>query len=337
MSIRILLLLALIGLSACGSQQLLPPDQPFPNEEGKGVAVLSFTESGLKDAPFYLLYRGTDPDNRSVSGRIQLVGPDDWEPGKGRTIAKGRYAGRVIPLHLLPGEYAFYRLGIAGMFRGNRWEGHNTIEQKFTVIGDKISYVANFHLLSDISAGDDRISYNFAINNEQERDMAKFYEKYPNINSNDFAAAATGNGNQPQDGYSTDIPENYQKLLAIMPVDAEAHKNRAGLYIRLKEFKRAIFHADKALELDATLAEAHSYRSVLYLWEQDIDSALESSEQALTLDANNSLNLMVNATVKFANGDENAASDNMKKALAINPNIMEEFPLDDIFEDLMEE
>ena len=81
--------------------------------------------------------------------------------------------------------------------------------------------------------------------------------------------------------------EDYNKVLAINPNDAEAYFNRGNVYGQKGDFNHAIEDFNKALAINPNDADAYYNRGGAYYDKDDYDRAIEDYNKAIYIDPNN--------------------------------------------------
>jgi len=113
--------------------------------------------------------------------------------------------------------------------------------------------------------------------------------------------------------------EQYERVISLEPLNAEAHNNLGMVYKDLGELDRAIKEYRKALTLDPRYNKAHYNLAVALYLKGDLRAAASESKLAISLDPNdlegyNTLGLI------YKKGNKTPeAIEIFRKALAINP------------------
>jgi len=181
----VIVFLLVVFFSACGSHQVYS-NKPYKPGATKGLVALSFTKSGLIQAPFRFHYRSK---GGSVQGGVKISKPLDWSISGFKAITKkDEYIGQVIALQLPAGEYEFYELTIDDGYMGGDWDGGNTISFPFIVTESKVEYVGNLHIYSKLGlqhALGETLRFGYKRSDMRKRDLPVFYSRYKNINAQD--------------------------------------------------------------------------------------------------------------------------------------------------------
>ncbi len=336
----LVIVMASLILAACGQHQVKSnKDYSVASDEKNGLVVFSFTKSGVRDVPFTILYRGVDSQNKRVAGRIPIHGKNDWTAPRRtyNTTAKSSVEGRVVTLKLPAGRYEFFDLYIEFGYRQSEWVSGQEFSIPFVSTASTTEYLGNVHVWSQ-DRTDDGLSYQFYQGDERVRDITVFRKNFPNVQKVNYSILSSNESSVELSQDDDNIPEEYLEILSLEPTDAEAHKNRAALYIKLGLYQKALIHTNKAISLDGKLADAYTYRSLLYLSDGQLSKSLSDANAAIRYDPNNALGLLARSIALFANNDKEKAKRDYKRAIAIDPSIADTFSnipeISSIIEDL---
>ncbi len=112
---------------------------------------------------------------------------------------------------------------------------------------------------------------------------------------------------------------SFKALLERNPRHPLAHVGLARVYLAASDMKRAEVSAREALKVNASLASAHLVLAQLHLVDDRMDDARKEIDAALGVNPVDAEALALDATWKFASGDEAGYEAVVKKALALYP------------------
>ncbi len=263
-------------------------DYVIEKNSDKGVAIMSFTISGTRDVPISLRYRQLKRNLGTSFGAIpffEFSEELDWKyPKKISRIPRGEFEGRLVVFQLPPGDYEFHSLSLPDGFDEAYWRFPDAFSFKFKILPQKAHYIGNVHLWIDY--GHRSLWYELFHTNEAERDLALFHKKYPLIKK-DEVVFQTPEAQMEQfllDPLPEDIPEHVKESLKLKPEDAQAHSNRAFLYIQMKLHKQALAHINEALKLEPEMAEAYARRGLIFSRANRSQEAWKDFMMAIQLD-----------------------------------------------------
>lgn len=322
----ILVLFFSLFLWGCTGWHQINYDPSYNVEQDKnyGLVVISITHSGANDIPYKLHYRNHDKNKKHIKGQINIIGIKDWQPTTyGPTTSKSSYQGRVVVLKLPPGQYEFYDLIIEDGYQEASWYTQSNISIPFISTSGNTEYAGNFHIWSQENNEEYGLSYEYYHSDERIRDLDVLRNKFPNIKNVSYSRFSPNTSLALSSTLKRKLSNEEFQILLIEPKDSEAHKNRAIIYIRLKEYGKARYHINKALALDTNQADAYTYSSIIYLKNKNLANSLADANRALQLDPQNAMSLFVRSLIYKATGKEKLARTDYSKAIKLNPTIAE--------------
>ena len=111
----------------------------------------------------------------------------------------------------------------------------------------------------------------------------------------------------------------YERVVQIWPLYAEAHNNLGVVYKELGLHEQAIAELKKALALDPRYTRAYHNLGVIYQLKEDWKQAVKNYERALSLDRNQLSSYNNLGLVYRSQRQPHEAREVLEKALAINP------------------
>jgi tetratricopeptide (TPR) repeat protein len=117
----------------------------------------------------------------------------------------------------------------------------------------------------------------------------------------------------------TSARREYEKVVELWPLYAEAHNNLGVVYKELGMYEQATAELNKALALNPKYARAYHNLGVIYQLKEDWRQAAKNYETALSLDRNQLSSYNNIGLVYRAQKQPHEARQILEKALAINP------------------
>jgi tetratricopeptide (TPR) repeat protein len=100
---------------------------------------------------------------------------------------------------------------------------------------------------------------------------------------------------------------------------AEEHMDQGNEYIRVKDYKRAIFEYTKAIEVDPSRPQYYSERGNAYIQEGKYDEAISDITNAINLGNDSVDTYMDRSLAYYKRGDPQSAINDLNRALRIDP------------------
>lgn len=115
----------------------------------------------------------------------------------------------------------------------------------------------------------------------------------------------------------------FDELLKLKPGDAQLHYDRAGAFVGLEDYDKAIADYDEAIRLKPDFSLAYNNRAYALLKQGKNDQALQDANKAIQLDSTNAFAYDTRGHIYEAMGRREDAIRDLKRALQIQPQLKE--------------